>query len=229
MCGFVGFTGLREQREAILHRMADRIIHRGPDMEGYHISGNDPRSAIALGFRRLSIIDLAAGKQPMYNEDGTVVCVFNGEIYNFMELRTELQAKGHIFQTHCDTEVILHGYEEYGTKLAGMLRGMFAFVVWDTKTNEMYGARDIFGIKPFYYTQTSEGELLFGSEIRFPPGGQRRGAAPLPDLPVQRHERDLLQGHLQAAPRSLVHLQGWQNADRAVLGRRFPPPHDAFL
>ena len=148
MCGFVGFTGLREQREAILHRMADRIIHRGPDMEGYHISGNDPRSAIALGFRRLSIIDLAAGKQPMYNEDGTVVCVFNGEIYNFMELRTELQAKGHIFQTHCDTEVILHGYEEYGTKLAGMLRGMFAFVVWDTKTNEMYGARDIFGIKP---------------------------------------------------------------------------------
>ena len=92
MCGFVGFTGLREQREAILHRMADRIIHRGPDMEGYHISGNAPRSAIALGFRRLSIIDLAAGKQPMYNEDGTVVCVFNGEIYNFMELRTALQA-----------------------------------------------------------------------------------------------------------------------------------------
>ena len=84
MCGFVGFTGLREQREAILHRMADRIIHRGPDMEGYHISGDDPRTAIALGFRRLSIIDLAAGKQPMYNEDGTVVCVLNGEIYNFI-------------------------------------------------------------------------------------------------------------------------------------------------
>ena len=165
MCGFVGFTGLREQREAILHRMADRIIHRGPDMEGYHISGNDPRSAIALGFRRLSIIDLAAGKQPMYNEDGTVVCVFNGEIYNFMELRTELQAKGHIFQTHCDTEVILHGYEEYGTKLAGMLRGMFAFVVWDTKTNEMYGARDIFGIKPFYYYKKGK-EFMFGSEIK---------------------------------------------------------------
>ena len=148
MCGFVCFTGLREQREAILHRMADRIIHRGPDMEGYHISGDDPRTAIALGFRRLSIIDLAAGKQPMYNEDGTVVCVFNGEIYNFMDLRTELQAKGHIFKTHCDTEVIIHGYEEYGTALAARLRGMFAFVVWDTKTNEMYGARDIFGIKP---------------------------------------------------------------------------------
>ena len=166
MCGFVGFTGLREQREAILHKMADRIIHRGPDMEGYHISGDDPRTAIALGFRRLSIIDLAAGKQPMYNEDGTVVCVFNGEIYNFMDLRTELQAKGHIFKTHCDTEVIIHGYEEYGTALAAKLRGMFAFVVWDTKTNEMYGARDIFGIKPFYYTQTDAGELLFGSEIK---------------------------------------------------------------
>ena len=124
MCGFVGFTGLREQREAILHRMADRIIHRGPDMEGYHISGDDPRTAIALGFRRLSIIDLAAGKQPMYNEDGTVVCVFNGEIYNFMDLRTELQAKGHIFKTHCDTEVIIHGYEEYGTALAAKLRGI---------------------------------------------------------------------------------------------------------
>ena len=166
MCGFVGFTGLREQREAILHKMADRIIHRGPDMEGYHISGDGPRTAIALGFRRLSIIDLAAGKQPMYNEDGTVVCVFNGEIYNFMDLRTELQAKGHIFKTHCDTEVIIHGYEEYGTSLAAKLRGMFAFVVWDTKTNEMYGARDIFGIKPFYYTQTDAGELLFGSEIK---------------------------------------------------------------
>ena len=102
----------------------------------------------------------------MYNEDGTVVCVFNGEIYNFMNLRTELQAKGHIFKTHCDTEVIIHGYEEYGTALAAKLRGMFAFVVWDTKTNEMYGARDIFGIKPFYYTQTDAGELLFGSEIK---------------------------------------------------------------
>mgnify|MGYP000859334149 CR=1 FL=1 len=166
MCGFVGFTGMRAEREAILHRMADRIIHRGPDMEGYHLSGDTPENAVALGFRRLSIIDLAAGKQPMYNEDGTVVVVFNGEIFNFMDLRTELQAKGHIFKTHCDTEVILHGYEEYGTALAAKLRGMFAFVVCDTKTNTLYGARDMFGIKPFYYTQTSEGELLFGSEIK---------------------------------------------------------------
>ena len=140
MCGFVGFTGLREQREAILHRMADRIIHRGPDMEGYHISGDDPRTAIALGFRRLSIIDLAAGKQPMYNEDGTVVCVFNGEIYNFMDLRTELQAKGHIFKTHCDTEVIIHGYEEYGVDLLSKVRGMFAFVIYDMKKDLVFAA-----------------------------------------------------------------------------------------
>ena len=154
MCGFVGFTGLRAGREAILHKMADRIIHRGPDMEGYHLSGDTPATAVALGFRRLSIIDLAAGRQPMYNEDGSVVCVFNGEIYNFMDLRAELQAKGHIFKTHCDTEVILHGYEEYGTRLAAMLRGMFAFVVYDTRTHALYGARDMFGIKPFYYTRT---------------------------------------------------------------------------
>ena len=166
MCGFVGFTGMRAEREAILHKMADRIIHRGPDMEGYHLSGDTPKNAVALGFRRLSIIDLAAGKQPMYNEDGTVVVVFNGEIFNFMDLRAELQAKGHIFTTHCDTEVILHGYEEYGTAIAAKLRGMFAFVVCDTKTNTLYGARDMFGIKPFYYTQTDEGELLFGSEIK---------------------------------------------------------------
>ena len=166
MCGFVGFTGLRAGREAILHKMADRIIHRGPDMEGYHLSGDTPATAVALGFRRLSIIDLAAGRQPMYNEDGSVVCVFNGEIYNFMDLRAELQAKGHIFKTHCDTEVILHGYEEYGTRLAAMLRGMFAFVVYDTRTHAMYGARDMFGIKPFYYTRTDAGELVFGSEIK---------------------------------------------------------------
>ena len=231
MCGFVGFTGLREQREAILHRMADRIIHRGPDMEGYHISGNDPRSAIALGFRRLSIIDLAAGKQPMYNEDGTVVCVFNGEIYNFMELRTELQAKGHIFQTHCDTEVILHGYEEYGTKLAGMLRGMFAFVVWDTKTNEMYGARDIFGIKPFYYTQTDAGELLFGSEIKtllahpaVPPRVDANGLAEVlllgpgrtPGCGVFKNIRELLPGQCavyEADSGRLTLTRYWQLTD----------------
>ena len=102
MCGFVGFVGGTDNQSEVLTKMMDRIVHRGPDMGGQFIDGR-----VALGFRRLSIIDLAAGKQPMYNEDGTVVCVFNGEIYNFMDLRTELQAKGHIFKTHCDTEVII--------------------------------------------------------------------------------------------------------------------------
>ena len=166
MCGFVGFTGLLENREDVLRRMADRIIHRGPDMEGYHISGDEKETSVALGFRRLSIIDLADGRQPMYNEDGTVVVTFNGEIYNFMELRDELIARGHIFKTRCDTEVLVHGFEEYGEKLASKLRGMYAFVIWDTKTNSMYGARDIFGIKPFYYTVTDDGSLVFGSEIK---------------------------------------------------------------
>lgn len=166
MCGFVGFTGRIADREAVLHKMADRIVHRGPDMEGYHLSGEAQGDSVALGFRRLSIIDLATGAQPMYNEDRSVVCVYNGEIYNFMELRDELMARGHVFATRCDTEVLLHGYEEYGTALAGKLRGMFAFVVWDTKTRTLYGARDYFGIKPFYYSRLADGSLLFASEIK---------------------------------------------------------------
>jgi len=112
MCGFVGFTGNIVNRAEILRKMADRIIHRGPDMEGYHVSGEGEFDSVALGFRRLSIIDLADGAQPMYNEDRTVVSVFNGEIYNFMDIRHELIAKGHVFKTKCDSEVIVHGYEE---------------------------------------------------------------------------------------------------------------------
>lgn len=146
--------------------MADRIIHRGPDMGDFHISG-EGASAINLGFRRLSIIDLSASAgQPMCNEDGSVVCVFNGEIYNFVELRHELTAKGHIFKTACDTEVLVHGFEEWGESLAGRLRGMFAFAIWDEKSRTLYGARDYFGIKPFYYSLLDSGDLLFASEIK---------------------------------------------------------------
>lgn len=166
MCGFVGFTGNIVNRDAVLRRMADRIIHRGPDMEGYHISGERESDSIALGFRRLSIIDLSAGAQPMYNEDGSVVVVFNGEIYNFMELRDRLIAKGHVFKTRCDTEVLVHGWEEYGTALAAKLRGMFAFAVWDKKSDTLYGARDFFGIKPYYYSLLPGRRLIFGSEIK---------------------------------------------------------------
>lgn len=166
MCGFIGFTGIIDKREDVIRKMADRIIHRGPDSDGYHLSGESAFDSITLGFRRLSIIDLADGSQPMYNEDRTMVIVYNGEVYNFMELREELIAKGHVFKTRCDTETLIHGYEEWGTSLAEKLRGMFAFVVWDTNTNTLYGARDPFGIKPFYYYNTESGNVIFGSEIK---------------------------------------------------------------
>ncbi|MCI8332674.1 MAG: asparagine synthase (glutamine-hydrolyzing) [Clostridiales bacterium] len=162
MCGFVGFTGYAENKRRILNKMMARIIHRGPDMGD--VFENDD---IALGFRRLSIIDLSEnGKQPMANEDGSVVVVFNGEIYNFAALREELMNKGHVFKTKTDTEVIVHGYEEYGTALVGKLRGMFSFVVWDQAKKRLFGARDYFGIKPFYYGTLSNGEMIFGSEIK---------------------------------------------------------------
>lgn len=162
MCGFVGFTGHVENDEAVLTAMMNRIIHRGPDMGGTHIA-----NGAALGFRRLSILDLTeAGAQPMGNEDGSVFVVFNGEIYNFQELRSELEAAGHTFHCNADTEVLVHGYEEWGEDLVNRLRGMYGFVVHDSNTGKLFGARDIFGIKPFYYYQTASGDLLFGSEIK---------------------------------------------------------------
>ncbi len=161
MCGFVGFSGKLENKKEILNKMMGRIIHRGPDSEGEFIS-----DGVALGFRRLSIIDLDGGSQPIYNEDGSVVIVYNGETYNFMELRRELIADGHIFKTDTDTEVLVHGYEKWGDKLAEHLRGMYAFVIYDMKKDTLYGARDIFGIKPFYYYRTEDGDYIFGSEIK---------------------------------------------------------------
>lgn len=161
MCGFVGFTGNPEKRKDILNKMMDRIIHRGPDSAG-EFFGED----IALGFRRLSIIDLGGGSQPMYNEDGSVVIVYNGETYNFEAMRSELEAAGHIFKTRSDTEALVHGYEEWGTELASHLRGMFAFVIYDSNKQRIYGARDYFGIKPFNYYRTERGDYLFASEIK---------------------------------------------------------------
>ena len=162
MCGFVGFTGHVENDERVLKAMMDRIVHRGPDMGGTHI-----KDGVALGFRRLSILDLTeAGAQPMGNEDGSVFVVFNGEIYNFQELRAELEAAGHTFHCDADTEVLVHGYEEWGEGLVDRLRGMYGFVVHDMCSGKLFGARDIFGIKPFYYYQTADGDLLFGSEIK---------------------------------------------------------------
>lgn len=162
MCGFAGFIDnlTARDKDPIIHEMADTIRHRGPDGEGFY---TDP--FIAMGFRRLSIIDLNLGNQPLYNEDNTLVINFNGEIYNYRELRDELKAKGHSFATNSDTEVIIHGYEEYGKDILQKLRGMFAFVIWDKKNKELFGARDPFGIKPFYY-YTGQDLFMYGSEIK---------------------------------------------------------------
>ena len=162
MCGIVGFTGMRAGREAILKAMTDAIAHRGPDGEGSYFG-----SGVALGHRRLSVIDLAGGAQPLFNEDQNLAVVFNGEIYNFMELRAQLVEAGHTFSTdHSDTEVLLHGYEEWGEGMLAKLRGMFSFAIWNEAEQTLFCARDHFGIKPFYYYLTDEGELLFGSEIK---------------------------------------------------------------
>lgn len=161
MCGFVGFTNTRDNSNRIIEDMMDKIRHRGPDSGGKYTDGD-----IALGFRRLSIIDITeSGDQPIYNEDKSKVLLFNGEIYNYQTIREELIAKGHIFTTKTDSEVLLHGYEEFGDELLSKLRGMFAFVIWDTKTKELFGARDFFGIKPLYYA-IMNGTFMFGSEIK---------------------------------------------------------------
>lgn len=162
MCGFAGYIhnyGTFDKEE-VIHKMADRIKHRGPDDAHYYID-----DGIALGFRRLSIIDLEGGRQPILNEDGSLVLLFNGEIYNYQELREELIKAGHVFTTKTDSETILHGYEEYGKKILDRLRGMFAFIIWNKSTKELFGARDIFGIKPFYYYKKGK-EFMFGSEIK---------------------------------------------------------------
>ena len=162
MCGFAGYIhnyGTFDKEE-VIHKMVDRIKHRGPDDAHYYID-----DGIALGFRRLSIIDLEGGRQPILNEDGSLVLLFNGEIYNYQELREELIKAGHVFTTKTDSETILHGYEEYGKKILDYLRGMFAFIIWNKNTKELFGARDIFGIKPFYYYKKGK-EFMFGSEIK---------------------------------------------------------------
>lgn len=160
MCGFVGFTNRIKDDGTVLEGMMNKIIHRGPDSSGQFVSDE-----VNLGFRRLSIIDLADGDQPMYNEDGSLVLVFNGEIYNFLDLREELIEKGHTFKTRSDSETLLHGFEEWGNSLVDRLRGMYAFVIYNKNDNSLFGARDIFGIKPFYYANMNS-TFMFGSEIK---------------------------------------------------------------
>jgi asparagine synthase (glutamine-hydrolysing) len=161
MCGIAGILDINSTPEkGLMERMCRIMTHRGPDGEGYHISG-----PVALGHRRLSIIDLEGGKQPLCNEDGTVWITFNGEIYNFQELRDDLVARGHRFATRSDTEAIVHAYEQYGERCVERLRGMFAFAVWDSKMGKLFIARDRLGKKPVYYCHNA-GRFLFASEIK---------------------------------------------------------------
>ncbi len=158
MCGICGVVGVVDR--AVLQRMTDSMVHRGPDDEGFHLA-----DGIGLGARRLSIIDVSGGHQPISNEDGSLVVVFNGEIYNHRELRTRLETQGHRFTTRSDTEVLVHLYEEYGDASVHLLQGMFAFALWDAKRRRLLLARDRLGIKPLYYT-TAAGAFLFASEVK---------------------------------------------------------------
>jgi len=160
MCGICGFTGTLDKQKDVVKRMADVITHRGPDSEGFYTDKN-----IAMGFRRLSIIDLDGGSQPIYNHDKSMVLTFNGEIYNYKLLRKELIEKGYKFYTETDSEVILHGFEEWGEKVLERLRGMFGFAIYNKKDGSLFIARDFFGIKPVHYAQVGE-HFVYGSEIK---------------------------------------------------------------
>lgn len=164
MCGIVGIVDVRSARdidEQLLHRMNESQFHRGPDQGGVYLA-----PGVGLGHRRLSIIDLSSGEQPLYNEDKSVVVVYNGEIYNFPQLTEQLKSLGHSFRTHCDTEVIVHAWEEWGEDCVQHFRGMFAFAVWDSNSKTLFMARDRLGIKPFYYAELDDGHFIFGSELK---------------------------------------------------------------
>jgi asparagine synthase (glutamine-hydrolysing) len=164
MCGISGIVDLRSERavdEHVLRRMNGILAHRGPDGDGFHIE-----PGIGLGHRRLSIIDLEGGKQPLYNEDETVVVTFNGEIFNFMEIEAELVRRGHTFRTRSDTEVIVHAWEEWGVECLKRFNGMFAFAVWDRRSKTLFMARDRLGVKPLYYADLADGRIVFASELK---------------------------------------------------------------
>jgi asparagine synthase (glutamine-hydrolysing) len=162
VCGIAGIVAPNGSTvdKSLLERMTRTLAHRGPDAEGLFVHEN-----VGLGHRRLSIIDLSSGQQPLFNEDGSVAVVYNGEIYNFMEIRSELEVRGHAFKTHCDTEVIVHAYEEWGAGCPARFRGMFAFAVFDQKTGEVFLCRDRVGVKPLYFA-VEDGLLLFASEVK---------------------------------------------------------------
>lgn len=184
MCGIVGFINekyTKNNKEKIIKEMAEKIKHRGPDGEGYHID-----ELIAIGHKRLSIIDLENGKQPMYSKDSSLIITYNGEIYNYIELKEELTKLGHVFNSNSDTEVILEGFIEWGKNVVDHLRGMFAFAIWNNKTKELFMARDPFGIKPIYYTKMNN-TFMFASEIK--------AFLPNPEFKKELNEK-LLQSYL---------------------------------
>src|SRR5438552_2351918 len=164
MCGLTGVFDSRARREidrGLLDRMNESLFHRGPDESGLHVE-----PGVGLGHRRLSIIDLSTGQQPLYNEDRSVVVVYNGEIYNYLDLVPELQALGHVFRTRSDTEVIVHAWEAWGKSCVERFRGMFAFALWDRNRETLFLARDRLGVKPLHYALLPNGLLLFGSELK---------------------------------------------------------------
>jgi len=164
MCGITGIVDLSARRDInreLLRDMNDRLIHRGPDGSGYHFE-----PGVGFGHRRLSIIDLEGGTQPMFNEDQSVVVTFNGEIYDFAQLMDDLKRAGHVFRTRCDTEVIVHAWEEWGEACLDKLQGMFAFAIWDRNRDTLFMARDRFGKKPLYYSQLDSGQVVFASELK---------------------------------------------------------------
>ena len=164
MCGIVGIVDVRERRQidrSVLFRMNQAQHHRGPDEDGLHLA-----AGVGLGHKRLSIIDLATGQQPLFNEDGSVVVVYNGEIYNYRELIPELTELGHVFHTRSDTEVIVHAWEQWGASCVNRFRGMFAFALWDERQQTLFLARDRLGVKPLYYALLPDGHLIFGSELK---------------------------------------------------------------
>ena len=162
MCGIAGFIG--EGNQTILHTMTSALVHRGPDDEGYW---HEPSNGVYLGHRRLSIIDIDSGQQPMRDASGDIIVIFNGEIYNHQELRTKLIARGYVFRTdHSDTEVLLQGYKEWGDALPEQLNGMWSFAIYDRSRRRLFLSRDRFGEKPLHYLPTPQG-VFFGSEIKF--------------------------------------------------------------
>ena len=241
MCGIFGIASARGSlEEELLEKATLSIAHRGPDDSGYH------RDLHALlGFRRLSIIDLQGGHQPIFNEDRSKCIIFNGEIYNFLELRGDLLKRGHLFSTRSDTETILHAYEEWGEGCLERLRGMFAFAIWDSRARSLFAARDRFGIKPLFYAEHA-GRLYFASEMkailadpRFPREMDEDALAsyftlsyiPAP-LSIFKHIRKLPPGHAlfwqdgTPAPQGVLGhpVQPGGGPQRALFHRRLPRP-----